>query len=429
MNKLSTLSKLSSTALPGIAARHRAERRFRNYGLAAILFSLLFLAFVLVSIFISGKGAFVRSQILLEINFDPAELGIAGPEADLSQADFLGVLRSAVRQEFPDISGRRDRRELYGLLSAGAEYELRDYLSDRRDLIGKTESVWVDMSDDADMYRKGEITPETGEGSSPISAQQAGWIDSLEAQGRIRTSFNWIFLTNSDSRDPEYAGVWGAIVGSFLALTVCLALSFSIGSLSAIYLEEFAPKNRWTNFIEVNINNLAAVPSIIFGLLGLAIFLNLFGLPRSAALVGGMVLALMTMPTVIIAGRASLKSVPPSIREAALGLGASPIQTVFHHVVPLAMPGILTGTIIGMARALGETAPLLMIGMIAFIVDPPHGFTDPATALPVQVYLWADSPERAFAEKTSGAILVLLAFLVLMNLTAVILRKRYEKKW
>ena len=251
----------------------------------------------------------------------------------------------------------------------------------------------------------------------------------MAAEERIEKRFNKIFFTAGDSREPELSGIRGAVVGSFLMLVVTLVLSFPIGVATAVYLEEFAPKNRWTDLIEVNINNLAAVPSIVFGLLGLAVFLNFFGLPRSAPLVGGLVLTLMTLPTIIIAGRSALKSVPPSIREAALGVGASKMQMVAHHVLPLALPGILTGTIIGMARALGESAPLLMIGMVAFIVEIPGSFTDPATALPVQIFFWADSPERAFVERTSAAIMVLLAFLITMNAAAVILRRRFERRW
>jgi phosphate transport system permease protein len=284
-------------------------------------------------------------------------------------------------------------------------------------------------SDDIDSLIKGAIDRHLPEGDRRVKDQEIAWIDTLEARGGVELRFNKAFFTSGDSREPEQAGIWGAVVGSAYTLLITLLLSFPIGVLSAVYLEEFAPKNRWTDLIEVNINNLAAVPSIIFGLLGLAVFLGTFGLPRSAPLVGGMVLALMTLPTIIIAGRAALKAVPPSIREAALGVGASPLQVVTHHVLPLALPGIMTGTIIGMAQALGETAPLLMIGMVAFIVDIPGGVTDPATVLPVQIYLWADSPERAFVEKTNGAIMVLLAFLIVMNALAVLLRKRFERQW
>jgi len=297
------------------------------------------------------------------------------------------------------------------------------------DVIGETQALWVPADDDMDMLIKGHFDRNVPEGERRLKDKQLAWIDKLSAEDRIEKRFNKIFFTAGDSREPELAGIRGAVAGSFLILVVTLLLSFPIGVATAVYLEEFAPKNRWTDLIEVNINNLAAVPSIVFGLLGLAVFLNFFGLPRSAPLVGGLVLTLMTLPTIIIAGRSALKSVPPSIREAALGVGASKLQMVAHHVLPLALPGILTGTIIGMARALGETAPLLMIGMVAFIVEIPGGFTDPATALPVQIFLWADSPERAFVERTSAAIMVLLAFLIAMNAAAVILRRRFERRW
>ena len=279
------------------------------------------------------------------------------------------------------------------------------------------------------MLIKGNIDPSIDESLRPISDAQVGWVESLQTAERLETRFNTALFTNGDSREPELAGIKGALMGSFYMLVVTVALAFPIGVAAAIYLEEFAPKSRWSDLIEVNINNLAAVPSIVFGLLGLAVFINWMALPRSAPLVGGLVLSLLTLPVIIIASRAAIQSVPPSIREAALGLGASRMQVVFHHVLPLALPGMLTGTIIGMSRALGESAPLLMIGMVAFIVDVPGGFTDPSTALPVQVYLWADSPERAFAERTSAAIIVLLGFLLIMNLTAVIIRKRMERKW
>jgi phosphate transport system permease protein len=279
------------------------------------------------------------------------------------------------------------------------------------------------------MFFKGAIARDIPEKTRRINDRQIAWLDALEEDGALRKRFNVTFFTTGDSREPEQAGIWGAIVGSALMLLVTLILSFPMGVTAAVYLEELSAKSRWTDFLEVNINNMAAVPSIIYGLLGLAVFLNVMHLPRSAPVVGGIVLALMTFPTIIIATRASLKAVPPSIREAARGLGASPVQVVLHHVLPLAMPGIFTGTIIGMSRALGESAPLLMIGMVAFIVDIPQGPFDPATALPVQIYLWADSPERAFVEKTAAATLVLLVFLVVMNATAVILRRKFEKRW
>jgi phosphate transport system permease protein len=296
-------------------------------------------------------------------------------------------------------------------------------------VIGRTVPVRVPVDDEIDMLLKGVFRRDVPEAERRITDRQIGWIDALSAEGRVERRFNTAFLTAGDSREPELAGIRGALMGSFWVLAVTLALSFPIGVAAAVYLEEFAPRNRWTDIIEVNINNLAAVPSIVFGLLGLAVFLNTFGLPRSAPVVGGLVLSLMTLPTIIIASRSALKAVPPSIREAALGVGASRMQMVVHHVLPLALPGMLTGAIIGMARALGESAPLLMIGMVAFIVDVPNGFTDPATVLPVQIYLWSDSPERAFVERTSAAIMVLLAFLVVMNAGAIILRKKFERRW
>jgi phosphate transport system permease protein len=314
-------------------------------------------------------------------------------------------------------------------VSSGAAYDLRDLVTANPKLIGTVQEVWLPADDDVDMLLKGKIDRTAPEDNRRLNNKQLAWLDTLAAQGRLEQQFNSTFFTSGDSREPELAGILGGVRGTMLTLAITLLLSFPIGVAAAIYLEEFAPQNRWTDLIEVNINNLAAVPSIIFGLLGLAVFINFFGLPRSTPIVGGLVLALMTLPTIIIAGRASLKSVPPSIREAALGIGASKMQTVMHHVLPLAMPGILSGTIIGMAQALGETAPLLMIGMVAFIADIPGAITDPAAALPVQIYLWADSPERGFTEKTSAAILVLLAFLMTMNSLAIYLRKRFEIKW
>jgi phosphate transport system permease protein len=288
--------------------------------------------------------------------------------------------------------------------------------------------MWLIADDDVDTYFK-SLNNKDGPFKGRMTEHKETWLQSLIESGEVETRFNTNFFSKGDSREPELAGIYGAAMGSFYTLLITIILAFPLGVAAAVYLEEFALRNRWTNFIEVNINNLAAVPSIIFGLLGLAVFINFFDVPRSVPLVGGLVLTLMTLPTIIISSRAAIKSVPPSIREAAIGVGASPMQVVLHHVLPLAMPGMLTGAIIGMARALGETAPLLMIGMVAFIVDVPTGFNDPATALPVQIFLWADSPERAFVEKTSAAIMVLLAFLVIMNTVAVVLRKRLERRW
>jgi phosphate transport system permease protein len=334
-----------------------------------------------------------------------------------------------MRELFPEVTGRSEKRKIYNLVSSGASYILQDMVMQNPSLIGSTQKIWLPADDEVDMFNKGYISRNVPESDRRLNDRQISWIDALAKTGRLKKKFNTTFFTAGDSREPELAGIRGAATGSLFTLLVTLGLSFPIGVATAVYLEEFAPRNRWTDLVEVNINNLAAVPSIVFGLLGLAVFLNLFGMPRSAPLVGGLVLTLMTLPTIIIAARASLKSVPPSIREAALGIGASKMQTITHHVLPLAMPGMMTGTIIGMAQALGETAPLLMIGMVAFIVDVPGNVTDPATVLPVQIYLWADSPERAFTALTSAAIMVLLTFLICMNGIAVFFRKKFERRW
>ena len=414
-----------------LAKRRSAERRFRAYGIVAITLAVLALATLFTSIIGNGYTAFQQTYIELEVTWDPEVLGIgdARDSKALSGANYQGLVKKTMRDTFPEVKGRKARRTLYGVVSSGAAFVLRDRLLADPGLVGRTERIWVPADDDIDMLVKGHIDRAAPESERRVKDNQIGWVETLEEEGRIEKRFNTTFFTAGDSREPELAGIRGAAVGSFYTLLVTLALSFPIGVAAAVYLEEFAPTNRLTDLIEVNINNLAAVPSIIFGLLGLAVFINLFGLPRSAPLVGGLVLTLMTLPTIIIASRAALKSVPPSIREAALGMGASRMQTITHHVLPLAMPGMLTGTIIGMAQALGESAPLLMIGMVAFIVDVPGGPLDPSTVLPVQIFLWADSPERAFVERTSAAIMVLLAFLITMNALAVVLRRRFERRW
>ncbi|MBV1885578.1 MAG: phosphate ABC transporter permease PstA [Parvibaculaceae bacterium] len=400
--------------------RYAAERRFRLYGLAAIGAAVIVLATLVTSIGIVGLPAFFQTYIKIDVtvNAETVESG-----------SFRQLTFKSMYAFHPEVTDRREKKKLRGIISSGAGREVRLAVQDDPSLIGTTFPIWVRSSDDVDIFVKGQIDRDLPQADRRVKDNEIAWIDELEEQGRVETRFNFSFFSSGDSREPEQAGIWGAAVGSFLTLCVTLAVSFPLGVLAAVYLEEYAPQNRWTDLIEVNINNLAAVPSIVFGLLGLAMFLNFFGMPRSAPLVGGMVLALMTLPTIIIATRAALKAVPPSIREAALGIGASELQVVTHHVVPLAMPGILTGTIIGMAQALGETAPLLMIGMVAFIVDIPQGIFDPSTVLPVQIYIWADSPERAFVAKTSAAILVLLTFLVFMNAIAVMLRKRFERRW
>ncbi len=418
-------SPASARVAAGLRRRYAAERRFRLYGQTAVLLGLASLATLFLTIAGKGYSAFFQTEIQLDITFDPE---VIDPE-DLAASNFRLLVKRALRQQFPQVRSRNDLRQLNKLVSSGAPFLLQEAIRRDPGLLATTVPVWLPADDDVDMLCKGRIDRNQPSGERRLSDRQIRWIDDLQARGRIAQRFNWRFFTASDSREPELAGIRGAVVGSVLTLSLTLLLSFPIGVAAAIYLEEFSPRNRWTDLIEININNLAAVPSIVFGLLGLAVFLNFFHLPRSSSLAGGLVLALMTLPTIIIASRASLKAVPPSIREAALGIGASRMQTVLHHVLPLALPGILTGSIIGMAQALGETAPLLMIGMVAFIVDVPTGFLDPATSLPVQIYLWADSPERAFVERTSAAILVLLFLLVTMNAAAIWLRKRYEKQW
>ncbi len=591
---------IAEVVAKGLKKRYAAERRFRMYGLVAIGLALLILLVLFTTIISNGIGAFFQSKVTLDVPLEVSEIDPdqTGDLDVIGKANYRGLVFGSLRADFPGVSGRSNRRALTGLLSSGSDFELRSIVLDNPDLIGTTVQAQVSLSDDADMFLKGNMTDvevSAGDGTlamtedgvlsggvyafgnvfidvkaefarkadeaensiaqnqrqlgrideelavtasrlenaddeaqkttyadtlrnletlkanvnaslekltsdatdfrtrsqsdageetldqsmpsylvvtndgvfkiltvtrdkvtteivSPPSSldssadwqivklqtpetdrrltdKQIGWLHLMQDRGQIESAINSAFFTTGDSREPELAGIWGAAVGSFWTLMVTLVLSFPIGVMAAVYLEEFAPKNKWTDLIEVNINNLAAVPSIVFGLLGLAVFLNVFGLPRSAPVVGGLVLTLMTLPTIIIASRAALKSVPPSIREAALGMGASRIQAMTHHVLPLALPGMLTGTIIGMAQALGETAPLLMIGMVAFIVDIPGGPTDPATVLPVQIFLWADAPERAFVERTSAAIMVLLGFLITMNMAAVFLRKKFETRW
>lgn len=505
------------------ARRYASERRFRAFGLAAVLSAMAFLGVLLATIVAQGYPAFTQFYAVLPVNL----AGEAVNREDIGKSSFDSLANGAIEAALPFASERNTRRVARGILSDGAPVLLREELVGDPGLVGSTQQISLPVSDTIDLYLKGmmakkaelpaagtatpsgtegEVTvsldPKTitlihqavpanvepaADGSTPlpatapshllyvdggvikvtavsdsgvagdvyipltsaraaaegewrlvrvspeaerkISDREIVYVDKLVEAGTISRHFNWIFLTRGASREPEMAGVLGAVVGSFYTLVVTLLLAFPLGVAAAVYLEEFAPKNRWTDLIEVNINNLAAVPSIVFGLLGLAVFLNFFGLPRSAPVVGGLVLALMVLPTIIIASRAALKAVPPSIREAALGVGASRIQTVFQHVLPLALPGVMTGTIIGMAHALGETAPLLMIGMVAFIVDVPGGFFSPATILPVQIFMWSDFPEAAFAQKTSAAIIVLLLFLVVMNAIAVVLRKRFERRW
>jgi len=403
--------------------RYRSEKYFKYLGLFAIGIALSMLIVLTSSIIFKGHSAFWQTHIAIDVQITSEDV------ASISNANFRGITRTSIRSEFPEVKSRRDKKQLYKLFSNGISFEIKEYFFKNKIQSGGIYRVWVKASADIDMLRKGFINRDLEETNRRISDKQLKWYDQLDQEGRIEKKFNVTFFTAADSREPEQAGILGALVGSILTLFITLILSFPIGVGAAIYLEEFAKKNYWSDLIEVNINNLAAVPSIVFGLLGLAVLLNWFGMPRSAPIAGGAVLALMTLPTIIISSRSALKAVPPSIREAALGMGASRLQTMLHHVVPLAMPGMLTGAIIGMAQALGETAPLLMMGMVAFIVDVPGNLTDAATVLPVQIFLWADAPERAFVERTSAAIMVLLLFLVTMNLVAILLRKHFERRW
>jgi phosphate transport system permease protein len=416
-----TMTDLGPTRSPAYAARLRrryaAERRFRLAGLSAVLFSMAVLAFLLVTMTINGIGGFQRTTLLVPVDFAAADLSSPPAEGNLGVA-----VRSLEDQQLPQIIAgnvaARFGEDAAEQISPDAWRVAAEQIIDDPAILDRRVTLDLPVSQNlaAAFARDGH-------------AELRPLADRLAADGALADRFDWGFLARSDATDPQLAGIWGALKGSILTMLVTLALAFPVGVLAALYLEEYAPRGRWTDIIEVSINNLAAVPSIIFGLLGLAVFLGLFPSLRSAPIIGGMTLALMTMPVIVISGRNAIKAVPPSIRDGALAIGASPIQVVFHHVLPLALPGILTGTIIGMARALGETAPLLMIGMRAFVATPPGGLTDPATVLPVQIYLWSDEIDRGFVERTSAAIIVLLAFLLVMNGLAIYLRNRFEKTW
>jgi len=412
--------------------RHRKEKRFKSLCLGAVMVAILFLILLLSSLAYKGLSGFTKTTIQIPIYFNEE---IIDPEntkdiAVIKKASFRKIFKQSILQKFPEAKdNRKIYRNIAKIYSRGSPYLLKKMVLDDISLIGKTINVDLVSSSIIDQLRKNNININVPESDRPVSDAILKIYDQLNTEGVIKKRLNFSFFKYGDSRNPEEAGILGALLGSMFTLIITLLLSFPIGVLTAIYLEEFAPKNKFTYFIEININNLAAVPSIVFGLLGLAIFLNFFGLPRSVPLTGGLVLTLMTLPTVIISSRASLKAVPPTIREAALGLGASKLQAVFNHVVPSAAPGMFTGTIIGMARALGETAPLLLMGMVAFIVEVPASIFDPATVLPAQIYLWADSPERGFVEKTSAAIIVLVLFLIIMNSLAIWLRRKFEVRW
>ena len=411
--------------------RHLAESRFKTYGILGIISATVFLIVILSTIFIEGKSAFKSTYIKLDVFFDPSIIDPDGTRDidEIRFANYRKVIKNSLKNYFPEVTGKEEMKSLTELISSSEEENLMQAVLKNNDLIGTNKKVWLKASSKIDIIHKNPEMKDLSESNRLISDKELEWFDKLTRNGDIKFSLNKIFFLKADSTEPEQAGILGSILGSFFTLVITLILSFPIAVAAGVFLEELAPKNRFTDIIEININNLAAVPSIIFGLLGLAIFLNVMHLPRSAPIVGGMVLALMTLPTIIIATRVSLKAVPPSIREAAVGLGATKFQSVIHHVLPLAIPGISTGTIIGMSRALGESAPLLLIGMVAFIVDIPSSFTDSATVLPVQIYLWKSTAARGFVELTAAGVIVLLTFLILMNALAIYVRNKFEKKW
>ena len=398
----------------------------------SISIALIMLSTLIISIGLSGYSALQQAYVKLDIIIEGEKITdengmFSNKKALLFNWD--GAVSKALLNKFPSVKKRSDKKSLKSLMSSNAGFELREYFQQNPQDFDKKITLWLTASDDFDQYLKGRFNVEVLEKDRRLNDNQLQWIDFLSEKRIADLKFNTSFFTNADSREPESAGILGAVVGSSLTLIITVLFALPLAVMASIYLEYFAKPGRLTDFIEVNINNLAAIPSIVFGLLGLSIFLSLFGLPRSAPLVGGLCLGLMTIPTIIIATRASIRAVPPSIKDAALGLGASKMQAALHHVIPLAAPGILTGTIIGMAQALGETAPLLMIGMVAFIIETPDSFTSAATAMPVQIFMWSDSAERAFYERSSLAILFLVGFLIAMNSLAVILRKKFEKKW
>ena len=429
-NKLINPTRASEIVKNSIAKRRAKDNRLKLYGRIAIGLAVCFLIFLFSSIFIKGYPGFFQYYVTLDINFDRERID---PQGDLSDNSLFNGEASKIVNEalftIIDPKGRKAKKQAKKMVSSGKDVRLTNLVQSNPNLFGTISSVKFALDDDIDSFLRGYIKRETSESVRRISDQIIKFVDKLDKEGRISYEFSDYILNGSASGNPEMAGIKGAFFGSILTLSVCLLIAFPLGVATAVYLEEVAKKNKITELIEVNINNLAAVPSVVFGIMGLAIFISIFGLPRSIPLVGGMVLALMTLPTIIISSRAAIRAVPPSVRDAAYGIGASKLQVIFHHVIPLAMPGMLTGTIIGMAQALGETAPLLMIGMVAFIVDVPNSVMDPGTVLPVQIFMWADFAERMFIQKTSAAIIILLGFLISMNAFAIYLRKKLERRW
>lgn len=412
--------------------RKRREKWFRRCGLFSILISLLFLGGLILSVVSNGYTAFTRVQILLPIEFS-AEIidpeGSRDPEA-LSSANYRKIVQNALAELFPEVEERREKMDLHALISKGAYYRVRQMVLDDPSLVGHRREIWLPAASNVDLFiKRHSMSSDAGIGNYKINGQQFSWLKALIEAKRLRKVFNSTFFTSGDSQEPEQAGILSSFTGSLFTIAVCIIFAFPLGVATALYLEEFARENWFTDLIEININNLAAVPSIIYGLLGLSVYINMMGIPRSSSLVGGLVLALLVLPVIVIATRNALRAVPPSIRYAALAMGATPVQVAIHHTFMYALPGIMTGVILSIARALGETSPLLMIGMVAFITDVPHSFVDPATTLPVQIYLWTNNPETGFVENTAAAIIVLLVVLVLINALAGWVRRRFEIKW
>ena len=410
---------MAKLEIKNLKKRHAKEARFKLFGRLAIAFSLAFLVILFGMILSKSSSAFLQTKIALEVDLSQASIAANSENGEIS---FRRLIKQSLKQKFPDAVSIIETNALYQIPSKVAALELEKEVTKHPEFLGKKETFWLSASSKIDVFFKHKM-------SANLTEKQKIWAEKLVADQEIKTFFNWNFFRFADSREPEIAGIGAGLSGSILVMAIFLGLAFPIGVMCAFYLEEFAAKNRITDIIEISINNLAAIPSIIYGLLGLTVYLQFFYLPRSSSLVGGMTLFMLVLPVIIIATRNTIRSIPKTIPDGAMALGASKMQIVWHHLLPLSIPGIMTGTILAISRALGETAPLLMIGMVAFIADIPHNFTDPTTVLPVQIYLWSDSPEIGFAEKTAAAILVLLGFLILFNLVAIILRKKFERKW
>ena len=423
-------TRTEKIVMDGLKARQTKERNFKFFGIFAVALAIAFLAILLISIFSKGLPGFFQYYATFEVELTRERIDPRGDMSD--QSLFEGEAKKIINEavlEFTGAKKRNEKKAARSLLSNGSDLRLVNFVQKNTDKLNSIQKIKFALDDDADSFFRGYIKKETPEKQRRLNDIEINYLEKMNEAGIITYEISDYLFFGSASRNAEMAGIKGAFIGSMLTLAVCFLIAFPLGVATAVYLEEFAPKNKFTELIEININNLAAVPSVVFGILGLAIFINLFGMPRSIPLIGGLVLALMTLPTIIISSRAAIKAVPPSIRDGALAIGASKMQATMHHVVPLAIPGMLTGTIIGMAQALGETAPLLMIGMVAFIVDIPGSITDPGTVLPVQIFMWADFAERMFVHKTSAAIMVLLLFLMIMNGGAVWLRRKLERRW